>query len=294
MACAIIVSDGIDDERIRSEVASLADPRFSLVCHSENRGPAASRNTAIARSRTEWIAAVDADDVLSPGFSKCFSDAARATPGADAFFGDFEWIGDRTGRVRWAAQDLEQFLKVRTIPGPGVVYRRMVWERAGGYCEAAIIGKAGIEDFEFWLKALEGDVRVVHVDEVLYLYRRHSGSLMTTPNPDYHLAREYVYSLHRECFDLHRAGGRYKADGYWRSVADSYCLERRRQALACAGFPEPSPSAGGCPMSAGLACSSLRAPSDRPFPAGSVGRTTAAAGYARPRFLSRPIRRAEV
>jgi glycosyltransferase involved in cell wall biosynthesis len=230
----IVVADGSDEERIRTEVSSLSDPRFHLVCHPENRGPAASRNTAIARSATEWIAAVDADDVLVPRFLEVLLDAARATPGADAFFGDFEWIGERDGPVRWAAQDLQGFLKARTIPGPGVLYRRSLWEQAGGYCEAEIVARAGIEDFEFWLKALKGGARVAHVDEVLYLYRRHGGSLMTIPNPDYHLAREYVYSLHRESFELHRAGGRYLADGYWRSVADSYSLERRRQAVAYA------------------------------------------------------------
>ncbi len=228
---AIVVADGNDEERIRADVASLADVRVSLVFHPENRGAAASRNTAIARSWTEWIAAVDADDVLSPRFLEVLLEAADTTPGADAFFGDFEWIGDRTGRVRWAAQGLEEFLRSRTIPGAGVLYRRMVWERVGGYCEAEIIGKAGIEDFEFWLKALERGTRVGHVDEVLYRYRRHAGSMMTTPNPSYHLAREYVYSVHRECFDVYRAGRRYLADGRWRSVADNYRLERRLRAL---------------------------------------------------------------
>jgi glycosyltransferase involved in cell wall biosynthesis len=229
---AIVVADGSEQELIGAEVASFSDSRFSLMRHGTNRGPAASRNTAIGSSGTGWIAAVDADDVLSPRFLEALLEAARATPAAEAFFGDFEWIGDRTGRVRWAAQDLEAFLAARTIPGAGVLYRRSVWERAGGYCESELVAKAGIEDFEFWLKALKAGVRVAHVDEVLYGYRRHAGSLTTTPNPDYHRARAYVHSLHRELFELHRAGGRYLADGHWRAVADNYGLERRRRAIA--------------------------------------------------------------
>jgi glycosyltransferase involved in cell wall biosynthesis len=249
---AIVVADGSDEERIRAEVSSLSDARLRVVSHPENRGPGASRNTAIARSETEWIAAVDADDVLAPRFLEALLDAARATQDADAFFGDFEWIGERAGRLRWAAQDLGGFLKARKIPGAGVLYRRSVWERAGGYCEADILARAGNDDFEFWLRALKGGVSVAHVDEVLYLYRRHSGSMMATPNPDYHLARKYVYSLHRECFEQHRARGRYLADGYWRSFADSYTLERRRQAIAY-GFQAWLPVEP-CPMSASSAC----------------------------------------
>jgi glycosyltransferase involved in cell wall biosynthesis len=229
---AIVVADGYDHECIQGEVDVLSDSRFSIINNVVNSGPGASRNIAIRRANTEWVAVVDSDDVLSPRFLETLLDVALATPRADAFFGDFEWIGDRTGRLRWGAQDLGEFLTSRSIPGAGVVYRRAVWERAGGYCEADVVRMAGIDDFEFWLKALKTGVRVGHVDEVLYFYRRHEGSLMTTPNPRYHLAREYVYSLHRESFDCYSAGGRYVADGYWRSVADSFRLDRRMEALA--------------------------------------------------------------
>ena len=229
---AIVVADGYDHECIQDEVASLSDSRFSIINNRVNKGMGASRNIAIRRADTEWVAVVDSDDVLSPRFLEALLDAAPTTARADAFFGDFEWIGDRTGRLRWGAQDLAGFLTWRSIPGAGVVYRRVVWERAGGYCEADIVRMAGIEDFEFWLKALKTGVRVGHVDEVLYFYRRHEGSLMTTPNPRYHLAREFVYSLHRESFDRYGAGGRYVADGRWRSVADSFRLDRRAEALA--------------------------------------------------------------
>ena len=61
----LVVDDGSTDDTA-AWVASVDDPRVTLVTHLESRGVAAARNTGIERARTPWIAFLDDDDVWAP------------------------------------------------------------------------------------------------------------------------------------------------------------------------------------------------------------------------------------
>lgn len=143
--------------------------------------------------------------------------AAEKHPECDAVFTDFLWFGAIRGVMRYKAQGLRDLLTRRAMPGPGVMTRRRVWERAGGYCEAAPL-RISCEDCEFWISALEHGAKAHHVPAPLYRYRRHSESTMARGSPDYHRAREFIYGRHQASFDACGAGERFLSDGYWRSA----------------------------------------------------------------------------
>jgi mycofactocin system glycosyltransferase len=62
----VVVDDGSRDAA--AVAAVVARHRARLVCHSENRGPAAARNTGICHSPMPYLAFVDSDCVVQPGW----------------------------------------------------------------------------------------------------------------------------------------------------------------------------------------------------------------------------------
>ena len=58
----VIVVDDSSEDDTKAVVETLKDPRIRYICHDENRGAAAARNTGIRVSRGEHIAFLDSDD----------------------------------------------------------------------------------------------------------------------------------------------------------------------------------------------------------------------------------------
>ena len=64
----IVVDDASTDGSLSAAEAEMAgSPKSRLVRHSENRGPAASRNTILAHARGAFVAFMDDDDESLPG-----------------------------------------------------------------------------------------------------------------------------------------------------------------------------------------------------------------------------------
>src|SRR5258708_1941909 len=61
----IVVADASRDGRA-DVVAELRDSRIHILCHAQNRGAAAARNTGIEAARSSWIAFLDSDDEWMP------------------------------------------------------------------------------------------------------------------------------------------------------------------------------------------------------------------------------------
>ncbi len=65
---AIVVDDGsTDDSRAIARAAIGNDPRFTLLTQP-NRGLSGARNTGLAQAQGNWIAFLDSDDRVAPGW----------------------------------------------------------------------------------------------------------------------------------------------------------------------------------------------------------------------------------
>ncbi len=102
MRCEIIVVDNSDEGGARA-IASASNGAFPVrwvAAHPANISVA--RNIGVAASAAEWIAFVDDDQVLEPGWLAALADAIRAWP-HDVFFGavepDFEASARPTPRT---------------------------------------------------------------------------------------------------------------------------------------------------------------------------------------------------
>ncbi len=183
----VIVSDDASRDNSIALVRSMmaADPRIRVVEGEANRGPAHCRNRALELVRGDWVAIVDSDDIIHPErFERLLAVAERQQ--ADIIADDlllFHEDGSPPGLMLGADAPASFFVSpsqwvLAGLDGsPALGYLKPMIRaerlRTVRYDEALRIG----EDYDFVLRLLLEDARMVVVPEPLYLYRRHSASI---------------------------------------------------------------------------------------------------------------------
>lgn len=147
-----------------------------------NEGVTRALNFGLLMSRSQYVARMDADDVSLPGRLWKQADFLDRNPDV-AIVGTRFWSMDEyMKRVIWNndvptnpdAVALE--MKSRCCLGhPTVMMRRKVIEDIGGYDESP--GCRAVEDYEFWLRALDKGFRIANLPEYLLKYREHGGQV---------------------------------------------------------------------------------------------------------------------
>ena len=187
-AIEILVVDDASTDASPTMVEAMAtdDPRLRLIRRMEAGGPAAARNTALAAAQGEWIAIMDADDVIMPErlarllaeaeTSKAdliaddlilFDDAAIAAPR--------RLLGGETPRWVNAAGYIAANHPFSRAPQLGYLKPLIRRPALGGlrYDETLRIA----EDYDLVLRLLLRGIRLRILPAPLYFYRRHSQSI---------------------------------------------------------------------------------------------------------------------
>ncbi len=209
----LIVDDGSTDDDTRRLLDDYRKPR-TRVMRCDNRGLSAARNIGISLSRGCYVCALDADDLLAP----TWLERGVALLEADGSI-DFvsHWLS-AFGEEHWAWQpvrnDLAMLLDLNTLNSAAII-RRSLFDAVGTFDESM---RDGCEDWEFWIRVAEKGRHGVIIPDVLYQYRRRSGSMSDAMNrSDSHI------QLYRELIEKH-------ADSYRRHLQD--LVLRREQTIA--------------------------------------------------------------
>jgi len=171
----IVVDDGSTDERTRREMDALEAQGIHVI-RQENKGLAAARNAAIAAARGQYIFPLDADDHMRPACLDREVPILDASPKVGVVYSDGEFFGTRSGRWDMGAFSPERLLYWNFIPCCAL-YRRAIWEQNGGYDGSMPV--QGLEDWNFWLGALEHGWEFHYVPEILFDYRVKTESMIT-------------------------------------------------------------------------------------------------------------------
>lgn len=212
-----VVDDGSTDDTAAVAVACAADYAeflpIRLIHNAGPRGPSAARNLAIRRSAAEFIALLDADDLLAPTHHQLLLSAIRAAPDIVVAFGDsteFDARGELFTSL-FAKSGVISLPVLELAPGIFTPTRGIFSELLGGgifYTPACIIRRqaaldAGLfdeslrfgEDTDFFLRlALEG--RFAFTRATVMHRRRHDANL-THPRHTSDFDRARVVSLTR-------------------------------------------------------------------------------------------------
>jgi len=173
----LLLDGGSTDDTLR--VASGFD--FVTVISEKDRGLYDAINKGAARARGDWLVLLQADDWLPPGAFAAWAAGIAANPEAQVVTGIPARLESRAGV--WvereksddaAGQQLSVYnialgdpmLNARTI-------RRDVFHAVGGFST----DYAYCSDRDFLLKLLSAGVRSIEIDQHVYRYRWHEGSM---------------------------------------------------------------------------------------------------------------------
>jgi len=201
----IAVDDGSTDSTLSILENYAARDARVRVFTQPNGGVARARNRAIAESRGEFIAPLDADDLWQP--TKITRQLHRLIEAGDVtgfVYSWWVWIDD-SGAVldrspRWTIEGdaFERLLQVNFTGNASVpLLRRSCVEEAGGYNEELTAADAGgCEDWELVLRIAERH-RVAVVPEILLGYRRRPGSMSTSCDRMWRSQQIVINEMHK-------------------------------------------------------------------------------------------------
>lgn len=185
----IVVDDGSTDPAT-IEVLDAMDPQLYTLLRQRNMGLSAARNNGIKAAHGEYIVPLDADNRLRPAMIQQVVSVLDARPEVDIVFGDAQYFGEREGRFRMGPAHLSALLERNRIDACAG-FRKVLWERLGGYDEQMLLG---YEDWEFWLRGLVARAGFHYTGEIMFDYRVRAGSMVTNTVKHQAKIEEYIFN----------------------------------------------------------------------------------------------------
>jgi len=191
----IVVSDGSPDIEDMKRV--LADYPTVILVEKENGGLSSARNAGIKVATGNYIMCLDSDDKLVPGALEAHvglikDDMTIAQCGLMEF-------GERHVINIPAEASMRKILKSNTIYC-NALYPRKAWVESGGYDESEIM-RAGLEDWEYWIRLLALGYKVKTSDFIALRYRCHEGQMtQATTHPQWDKITAYMTEKHKELY----------------------------------------------------------------------------------------------
>lgn len=188
--------------------------RIRVIRHAARQGQASSTTEGIQACSCELVAHVDADDICEQRYVQRLSEAMSEDPSAGYAYPRMRLIGTENGIYASFAFDPARLLfEGNYIPNVALV-RRDAYLAVGGIRELTTH-----VDWDLWLSMLDRGWHGVLVDEVLYNWRRHPGSLSDRSQGDRLRARLNIWWRHRRLVARHLASApRWLVAAAWRRV----------------------------------------------------------------------------
>jgi glycosyltransferase involved in cell wall biosynthesis len=231
-AALVIVDDASTDDtpdvvaRLGRELAVCGGAAF--VRSEERLGPAGALNLAYAQASTDYVANVDADDLVEPDYLALLHRALTTRPDAALAYPRLSLFGAETGVYASHPWDPARlFFEGNYVPNSAMT-RRAAVVAAGGYRDLATH-----LDWDLWLTLAEAGWTGVFVDEVLYHWRRHTAARTLQPMAVRLRTRADVMWRHR------RLGWRLRGDALRWTAAGVRRRVRGRDRLSASGWLEP-------------------------------------------------------
>lgn len=188
----IVVDDGSTDPETCRILDGLDYPRTQLVRRA-NGGLAAARNSGIAEAQGRYILPLDADDRIGAEYIGQAVAKLEADPQLGIVYCRAERFGAESGP--WGLAPFSRWrMGLGNIIFCSAIYRRVDWDKAGGYDENL---RRGWEDWDFWLSLLELGRTVHCLSLVGFFYRKHPASMASV------MSAELKLSLHYRLLEKH-------------------------------------------------------------------------------------------
>jgi len=191
----IVVNDGSSQESRNKleDIVLVLKPYFPsilIVDHRHNLGSGFARNTAVLRSRNDWIFCLDADNIAPRSLLKSLArfidenagNAEVVSPERVIFFDDTSLTVTHAWTFRNSQLTIEDYIKRSVLPrsSGNYLYSKESWYKSGGYPIAA----GALENWGFGLRLHLSGYRTHVVPGTLYFHRIGLSSLYVRESRD--------------------------------------------------------------------------------------------------------------
>jgi len=165
----IVIDDGSTDT-----TKDVLESYRNLIIYryQENAGPASARNHGLQIAQGEIIAFLDADDLWPEDKIERQLFHLKEFPDVEIVIGRtrFEYLPD----AKEIADGAELATEPQVSQGlPVALMRRTAFDKIG-YLDTDLIY---YEDWDWFLRAREAEIKMLVYDETVYIYRRHAGNM---------------------------------------------------------------------------------------------------------------------
>jgi glycosyltransferase involved in cell wall biosynthesis len=195
----IIVDDGSDAQT--KAVLKRLEHRITKLITQENQGQSTARNVGIREAKGEYIITLDSDDYFENTFcEKAIGIISRnrniklVTCHATLLYDDgSENVYTPKGG------NIVDFLLTNCALG-NAIFKKSDWSKINGYDEKM---RNGFEDWEFYIRLLNGLGNAFVITESLFNYRLRNDSTTSKANKIKYELLSYIYLKHRELYINH-------------------------------------------------------------------------------------------
>lgn len=163
----IVVDDGSDMD-IQSAIAAYLG-RVKLVCHDQNLGVSAARNTGVLAATGELIAFLDSDDVWMPFKLKLQSEFMIEQQVLVSHTDEFWWkngtfVNQGKNHTKYGGDIFCDILDICRLSPSSAMIHRSVFDTVGGFNPHL----KACEDYDLWIRlALQYDVGYLDVPSIV-------------------------------------------------------------------------------------------------------------------------------
>ena len=230
----IVVDDGSTDDTRKAVQCFLTDSRVKYL-YQDNAGLPAARNAGVRQAHGEFIAALDADDLLDPTALKSMFTALK------------------NSGASWCMIDIlkfwENFTQVQHTRMPKGSLRTAIFHedfiRRAMFIRTAALKRLGMwdpemkmrEDWDLNIRLIEANEPHAYLEQPLYLYRKRPGSITTgSPGRLFYYTEQVLRKHHKRQADLgDRTLAKLYAENMWDlSRQHLYREGNLRAAVRCA------------------------------------------------------------
>ena len=197
----IMVDDGSKDDSLKIARDICGIHPECRVLSQANSGVSAARNKAIRNANGAYILPVDADDKIADTFIEKAVEILEKEPNIRVV-GCRCWMFGAENK-EWKLPTFSHALLARKNMIPATaLYRKVDWEKCGGYCEEEIYR----EDWDFWLSMMELGGTFYKINEVLFYYRISTGSRRVLAKGRKKIIVDAINSRHSNYLKKHLGG----------------------------------------------------------------------------------------
>jgi glycosyltransferase involved in cell wall biosynthesis len=155
---------------------TLRPDEVVVVPDVDRRGAAATRNLAVERAASEWVAFLDDDDEFLPHHLEKLV-AHQEETGADLVYPWFEIAGGTFDPLGWEGRafDPDALRQANYIPITVLVRRQLLLDAGGFRNRSDGIGGATWEDWSAWLALLNRGATFSHLPSRTWRWHHHGG-----------------------------------------------------------------------------------------------------------------------